>query len=169
MHLRIMIFGKPGSGKSTFAFKLQEKTALPLYHLDRYFYTKNWIERDYQEFMDIQHKIVAQDRWIIDGNNTKSLEFRYARAQLCFYFNYPRWICFWRILRRKLTRKNLALNDRADGCAETIRWSLLAYMWRFERLIEQRGHLAELRLRYPNVKFVAVCCDKDLKKILEEE
>ena len=55
------------------------------------------------------------------------------------------------------------------GCAETIRWSLLAYMWRFERLIEQRGHLAELRLRYPNVKFVAVCGDKDLKKILEEE
>ena len=36
---RIMIFGRPGSGKSTFAVELALKLNLPLYHLDKYFVT----------------------------------------------------------------------------------------------------------------------------------
>jgi adenylate kinase family enzyme len=47
-YIRICIFGRPGSGKSTFAHKLHLKTGLPLYHLDRYFFVANWVERDYQ-------------------------------------------------------------------------------------------------------------------------
>ncbi len=43
-----MIFGRPGSGKTTFAFQLSQKTGLPLYHIDRHFYIDNWIARDYK-------------------------------------------------------------------------------------------------------------------------
>jgi len=32
---KVMIFGRPGSGKSTFALALSQKTGLPLHHLDR--------------------------------------------------------------------------------------------------------------------------------------
>lgn len=42
----IMIFGKPGSGKSTFAFWLHQKTKIPLYYLDKYIYLQNWQERN---------------------------------------------------------------------------------------------------------------------------
>ena len=34
MHTKIMIIGSPGSGKSTFARKLRDKTGLPLFYLD---------------------------------------------------------------------------------------------------------------------------------------
>lgn len=31
---KVLVFGCPGAGKSTFARKLSEKTGLPLYYLD---------------------------------------------------------------------------------------------------------------------------------------
>jgi adenylate kinase family enzyme len=49
-----MVFGLPGSGKSTFATQLAYSLGLPIYHLDKYFYVGNWVEREYQEFLDIQ-------------------------------------------------------------------------------------------------------------------
>lgn len=61
MYSRICIFGRPGSGKSTFALKLHQQTGTSLYHLDKYFYTANLAERDYQEFLTIQEALVTQD------------------------------------------------------------------------------------------------------------
>lgn len=34
---RIMIMGRPGSGKSTFSIKLQTMLNIPLFHLDKHF------------------------------------------------------------------------------------------------------------------------------------
>jgi len=163
---RICIFGRPGSGKSTFALALHHKTGLPLYHLDRHFYTNNWVERNYEEFLAIQQNIVNKDQWIIDGNSLKSLEMRYARAQVCLYFNYPRLLCLWRLLRRRFS-KNRAIEDRAEGCQENIRWSLITYMWNFESRLNHRfiHQLADLRLRYPEVKFIEIRNDNDLKNL----
>lgn len=50
---KIMIFGRPGSGKSTFATWLSQSLDLPLHHLDKHFYIRNWVERDYNEFLQI--------------------------------------------------------------------------------------------------------------------
>ena len=100
-----MIFGRPGSGKSTFALKRHKHTSIPLYHLDKYFFKANWIERNYQEFLKIQQSLVDGTSWIIDGNNVKSLEMRYYSSDFVLYFNYPRWICCLRILK-KLFSKN---------------------------------------------------------------
>ena len=61
-----MIFGRPGSGKSTFATWLSNFYPLPIYHLDKYFYIRNWLERDYNEFLEIQENIVNSESWIID-------------------------------------------------------------------------------------------------------
>ncbi|MHB9147034.1 MAG: hypothetical protein ACYC2U_01025 [Candidatus Amoebophilus sp.] len=57
---RIMIFGHPGSGKSTFEFTLHQATGILLYHLDKYFYTINWIKHDYAEFLTIQQSFVDE-------------------------------------------------------------------------------------------------------------
>ena len=82
------------------ASKLARITDLPLYHLDRYFYIENWQERDYKEFLRIQEDIVVQDRWIIDGNNSKSFELRYQRAHIAIYFCYPKLLSLYRVIKR---------------------------------------------------------------------
>lgn len=162
---KIMIFGRPGSGKSTFALSLHKATKIPLHHLDKHFYKSNWVEQDYQEFLKIQQAIINTDSWIIDGNNTKSLESRYQRADLVIYFNYPRWLCYWRTLKR-FFKKNSEIDDRADGCAENIRFSLLRYMWSFESRVAHQITL--LKEKYPYTRFVEISSDKDLKMLVTE-
>ena len=159
---RIMIFGRSGSGKSTFAHRLHVAIGLPLHHLDRHFFVENWVERDYQEFLNIQRSIIDQDEWIIDGNSIRSLEMRYQRAELCLYFNYPRLICYYRVFKRRFEKKR-EIADRAPGCSETIKWPLLSYMWSFEkRVVDQ---IIELRAKYPQVKFIEIKNDKALASV----
>lgn len=154
-----MIFGRPGSGKSTFAFKLHKETGLPLYHLDKYFYEANWIERNHEVLLKTQQAMVDQNGWIIDGNSIHSLEMRYSKAHLVLYFNYPRWRCYWRILKRYLN-KNPHIDDRAEGCPETVRFRLLRFTWHFEKRVETS--IRALKDKYPTVKFVEIRSDKDV-------
>lgn len=163
--MRIMIFGRPGSGKSTCAVKLSQQLRIPVYHLDKYFYKENWQERNYQDFLHIQQELIAQDSWIIDGNNTKSLEMRYARANVVLYFKYSRLICLWRIFKR-LWYKDAAIQDRAKGCQETVRWQLIRYMWSFDQRVS--AALEHLQAQYPAVKLYVVQSDVQLKRIVNK-
>ena len=160
-----MIFGRPGSGKSTFALALHKAVGIPLHHLDKHFYEANWVERNYQEFMQIQQSIVEQNKWIIDGNNTKSLELRYSHANLVLYFNYPRWLCYLRTFKRLFNKKS-EFDDRALGCKETIRFNLLRYMWSYEDRVINQIH--DLKARFPHVEFVEIYNDKQVKNLLKK-
>lgn len=166
--MKIMIIGRPGSGKSTFALQLAQKLNLPLHHLDKYFFTANWIPRNYQEFLTIQQKLVDQDHWIIDGCSLRSLEMRYQRADVCIYFNYPRWLCLYRLIKR-MFHKDPAILDRAPECTESISWKLIKYTWTFNyrkdhRLIKQ---LTMLKKNYPEVLFHTVYNDRDLEQLMK--
>lgn len=162
MFKRVMIFGRPGSGKSTFAKELHNKTGIDLYHLDRYFYLENWVERNTQEFLLIQQNLVNQDCWIIDGNSVKSLGMRYARADIALYFNYPKWLCLYRIFKRRFF-KNQEIQDRAEACPEIIQWKFITYMWTFEKRV--RGQLKDLQQQYPHVQFIEIRNNKELKQV----
>jgi len=164
-HQRIMIFGRPGSGKSTFALKLHRATGIPLHHLDCHFYVENWVERNYEEFLNIQRNLVDEEQWIIDGNATKSLGMRYAYATTCIYFNRPRWLCYWRVLKRRFT-KDPAIKDRAPQCKETISWSLLKYMWEFEDRVA--GTVKILRELHPHVQFIEICTQAELQELQQK-
>jgi adenylate kinase family enzyme len=160
---RIIIFGRPGSGKSTFALQLHNTTKIPLYHLDAYFYVANWQERNYEEFLGILQRLIEKDEWIIDGNYLESLEIRYSNADIVLYFNYPRWLCFARILKRFFKRNRS--DALAQGCKETVKFRILKYMWNFEKRI--KADISVLNKNYPHTIFREIKSDKDLKKILE--
>lgn len=55
---RILVFGHAGSGKSTFSKEISNTLNLPLFHLDRYFFTHGWHERDKQELHGIRQNII---------------------------------------------------------------------------------------------------------------
>lgn len=160
-----MIFGRPGSGKSTFAYELYKAKQIPLHHLDKHFYEANWVERNYQEFMAIQELLVKGDHWIIDGNNTKSLELRYSNAHLVLYFNFPRWLCYFRVFKR-LFKKGIHIDDRAEGCSEQVRLPLLRYMWSFEERVAPL--IASFKKKYPHVRFVEIKSNKELESLKNE-
>ena len=158
-----MIFGRPGSGKSTFALWLHDITNIPLHHLDKHFFISNWAERDYGEFMSIQEQIVAGKQWIIDGNSLKSLATRLSKAEVCIYFNYPKLLCIWQLVKRLVT-KNLLIDDRAPGCKEKLSWKLIWYTWTFEKRILKRNFWPLID-QYKGVKFIEIKSDDDLQNL----
>ncbi len=164
VYKRIMLFGLPGSGKSTFAVHLSRDLKLPLYHLDKHFFIEDWIERDKEEFLNIQRTIVAHDQWIIDGNALASLELRYSRADLSLFFCLPRPLCLGRLLKRRFF-KDSSIDDRGPGCPERLRFPLIKYMWTFERRVSPI--LKRLQKAYPHTPFYKIESFQDLNKIIK--
>ncbi|MBY0502109.1 MAG: AAA family ATPase [Alphaproteobacteria bacterium] len=164
VYKRIMLFGLPGSGKTTFATHLSRSLNLPLYHLDKHFFVENWIERDKEDFLNIQRNIVTQDRWIIDGNALASLELRYSRADLVLFFCLPRSICLGRLFKRRFF-KDLSIDDRGPGCPERLRFPLVKYMWTFDRRV--LPILERLRKTYPRTPFYKIKFPQDLNHIFK--
>jgi adenylate kinase family enzyme len=165
--MRIMIFGRSGSGKSTFSLKLSEKLNIPLYHLDKYFYIRNWEERDYQEFLSLHKELINQENWIIDGNIIKTYELRYKHADIAVHFCYPRYKAYWRIPKRRFwASKDLRIDDRAEGCPETIQWRLVKYIWNYENRVKEQ--VAELQKRYPHITLYTIRSNKELEQAMQK-
>lgn len=86
---KIIVIGCPGSGKSTFARKLQQKTGLPLYYLDMIWHKPDKTTVSDEEFDTRLQEIVAREEWIIDGNYSRTLETRLQACDAAFLFDLP--------------------------------------------------------------------------------
>lgn len=155
---RIMIFGRPGSGKSTFAHDLAQRLELPLFHIDKFFYLSNWEERPHDEFVALLQAAVDQERWVIDGNALQTLEMRFKRADIVLYFCYPPLHSLFRVVKR-LFYKDKRIQDRADGCKELFGWKFIKYIWTFEDRV--RELLEQLRRDYPTVVVIKITNDRE--------
>jgi adenylate kinase family enzyme len=161
---KIMIFGRPGSGKSKFAYKLSKHLELPIYHLGKYFFVSGWAERNPDDFRGILNTMVNKGAWIIDGNSTRSLETRWQAADLVVYFNYNRFLCLFRLFKRRFGwSTKTSVHDRAPNCPKILRLRLVKYMWTFDRRVSQS--IADLTSKYPDVTFVEIRSDKDLQAL----
>ncbi|MBN8828179.1 MAG: hypothetical protein J0H68_05680 [Sphingobacteriia bacterium] len=161
---RIMILGRPGSGKSTFASKLGKKFNLKLYHLEKYFFIDNWGERNKDEFHKIQQEFVNEDNWVIDGNCLSSLEMRYAKADLAIIFYYPISVILLRLLKAKFYKyKNT--KHITEEYKEKISLKLLFFIWNFKRRVEDK--LEYLKRKYPHVVLYKITNDKEAEHLFE--
>jgi adenylate kinase family enzyme len=159
---RIAIIGLPGSGKSTFAAKLGNILNIPVHHLDRHMFEGNK-KRDKQEFLSVKEALVNEEFWIIEGCSLSTLEMRFARADTIIYFHLPRLLCIWRVCKRLFTfDKRIA----DTGCLNGINWSLIKYIWNFNR--DKRQNIEDLRKQYPNVEFLIFCHSQDPHEYLEK-
>lgn len=90
---RIMIIGCPGSGKSTFARSLTEKTGLPLHYLDMMYWNPDRTTKPKEEFRAALRETVALPEWIIDGNYGSTLEIRMEACDTIIFLDYPVEVC----------------------------------------------------------------------------
>ena len=86
---KIAILGGSGSGKSTFAIKLRDVTGLPLYHLDNLFWNKDKTHVSREVFDRRLDVVLSYERYIIDGEYSRTIERRIAAADTLFYFDIP--------------------------------------------------------------------------------
>lgn len=90
---KVIIIGCPGSGKTTFAEKLNKCTGLPLYYLDTIWHKPDKTHIPREEFDDRITKIFATNQWIIDGNYKRTIEMRLKECDTVFLFDLPTEVC----------------------------------------------------------------------------
>ena len=90
---KVIVIGCPGSGKTTFAEKLQEKTNLPLYYLDAIWHKPDKTHISREEFDERIKEIFALSEWIIDGNYNRTIEMRLKECDTVFLFDLPTEVC----------------------------------------------------------------------------
>ncbi|MBR3755181.1 MAG: adenylate kinase [Clostridia bacterium] len=90
---KVIVIGCPGSGKTTFAEKLNKTTGLPLYHLDAIWHKPDKTHIPREDFDERIAEIFATDEWIIDGNYNRTVEMRLQQCDTVFLFDLPVEIC----------------------------------------------------------------------------
>ena len=97
---RILVLGCPGSGKSTFARRLQEKTGLPLIHLDNVWWRADRTHISRDEFDRVLAGLLAGESWIMDGDYSRTYEVRLRACDTAIFLDYPEAVCMAGIVAR---------------------------------------------------------------------
>jgi adenylate kinase family enzyme len=161
---RINVVGTTGSGKTTVARAIAEQFGVPCIELDALFWKPDWGQTLDDEFLPAVDEATRADRWVLDGNYSRTRPIVWPRADTIVWLDYgfPRVFgqLLWRTIRRAITREPMW-----EGCVETWRkgffsmdsiliWCLKTY-WRRRRNYPELfarpeyRHLRLIRLRSP--------------------
>lgn len=90
---KIIVVGCPGSGKSTLSKELRDITGLPLFHLDNIWWKADKSHISREEFDQKLAEILLTDRWIIDGDYSRTYEVRFRACDTVIFLDYPFDVC----------------------------------------------------------------------------
>lgn len=118
---RIMIIGGPGSGKSWLARQIGERLGLPVVAIDALVHDASGRQRSDEAIDDAATAATLEDRWIIEGGNSRTYAVRLARADWLIRLRPPRLARLLRVVRR-------------GGATR----ELLAWTWSYDRVFGPR-------------------------------
>jgi adenylate kinase family enzyme len=140
---RVLIYGVTGSGKTTLARQVAEKTGLPWHSVDDLTWEPGWISVPPAEQRRRIAAICAGERWIIDSAYSSWLDLVLARADLIVALDYPRWRSLAWLTRRTLTRA-VTRRPVCNGNTESFRQMLSRdsiIVWHFRSFARKRARM----------------------------
>jgi adenylate kinase family enzyme len=133
MMKKILVIGCPGAGKTTFSNKLAQKTKLPLIHLDKHYYDpRHNYEYDKEPWRSRVAELVSARKWVIDGNYKSTFDVRMPAADTIIFLDYPRWLCLWRVFKRRIKYHRKTRPDMAEDWQEKANFEFLRHIWDFK-------------------------------------
>ncbi len=129
---KIVVVGCPSSGKTTLAKDLSVLLNIPIYHLDKIFWTREGhLKQDV--FIAEQENMMLEDKWIIDGNFMKSKSYimRLNNADTIIFFAFSKVVIYWRLFKRFIKYFNKLRPDMGGEKKFHIDWSLLKFIWNY--------------------------------------
>lgn len=134
---RIMIVGGPGSGKTWLAHRLGRRYELPVHSVDDEVWDQHGTLRAPDEIDARVRRLSAQDKWIIEGGNSRTYADRVQQADVIIRLAPPIWQRLYRVLLR-------------DG----LRIKLLTWTLRYDKVFGAKDRLA-----LQNGQATATCID----------
>lgn len=146
---KIVVVGPSGAGKSEFSRKLNKILNIELFHLDNIFWNEDKTHIEREEFDDKLSDILHKDRWIIDGDYSRTYEVRFKNADTIFFLDYPKDICLE------------GANSRIGKKRDDLPWIEEEFgkefkEWIINWFIETRPILIELINKYKNDKNIII-------------
>ena len=90
---KIIVIGPGGAGKSEMSRRLRDILNLPLYHLDNIFWKEDKTHVTRDEFDVKLSELLSKDKWIIDGDYSRTYEIRMGKADTIIFLDYPLDVC----------------------------------------------------------------------------
>lgn len=148
---RIVILGPSNSGKSTLAVAIGYARSLPVVHLDQYRHQPGtqWVERPDAEFERLHDAAVESERWVIEGNYSRWLPGRLARATGLVLLDASMAASVVRYLRR-----TWSVTERAgslEGTRDTVSIEMIKFILGPTRTNRHRYRLIFEEFRGPKV------------------
>ncbi|MFP5321719.1 MAG: adenylate kinase [Acidimicrobiia bacterium] len=158
--MRILIHGVTGSGKTTLARAIGERTGIPWHSVDDEIgWLPGWVERPVEEQRARAAALVAGDDWVLDSSYGRWRDVVLPRVDLIVALDYPRAVSLRRLLRR--TARRVITGELAcNGNRETLRLAVSddsILRWHFRSFAKKRDQIdaweaegrAMVRLRSP--------------------
>ena len=101
---RVVVFGTTGSGKSTVADRLAERTGLHVVELDALFWGRDWQPAPVELFRHRVERETVGDGWIVVGNYGQVRDLVWQPADTLIWLDLPLPLVMWRLLRRTIRR-----------------------------------------------------------------
>src|SRR5579862_4424209 len=154
---RIVILGCAGSGKTTLARQLAERTGAPLISLDE-IWQPHWKESDVPAFRSMLEGAHSGDAWISEGNFAlATFDLRLPRATLVVWLERPKLFC----CRHAVTRVFKPGESHRLGNLAKV----LAFIWKFDRI--NRPKIEAARMSHgPNVPVERLNGNRDIADFL---
>lgn len=165
MYNRISIVGGSGSGKSTLCNILSKELNLPAIHLDAINFNANWVEIDKNKRDKIISDKANGDKWIIDGNYSKTLKERFDKADLIIWLDYSTFMQLRGVFKRILKGYNKE-KEEIPGCKEKLEFKFIKYVLTYNK--KKRPIIKEYLKDIPQDKVLIFKKQKNLNRWLKK-
>jgi adenylate kinase family enzyme len=162
---RIVVVGCGGSGKTVVARQIGQALDLPVVHLDGIYYDADWNTLPNEEFAARQRDVVAQHRWVIDGNYASTLPIRLTVADTVVFLDLPALACLWGVARRR--RRYGGGQHPEVGVYDRVNRSFLRYVVAYRRTMAPRVR-ALVDEHAPQARFVGLTSRRQATQFVEQ-
>lgn len=152
---RICILGPSNSGKSTLANAIGRAGGwVPIYldQLHHYPHT-DWQPRPDEEFVALHDEVILGPKWVMDGNYSRCLPQRLARATGVILLDVPTSTSLYRYLRRTWFER--VRHGTLAGAPDTVKWEMIHHIAVTARASRRRYEDLFQHLRLPKVRLAS--------------